>query len=119
MEAGAGERLLAQLQDPATTEAWRQTVDSTAPGFDQWIVDSVFGGTYQRAGLSLQERQIATLAALAALGGVEPQLDGHIETAARLGLDARQIAEIFVHLAPYIGLPRTIAALRRVAVASP
>lgn len=112
MNRDEGARTLSQLQDEATTRAWRRTVDAVAPGFDEWIVEAVFGGTYQRPGLTLRDRQIATLAALAALGGVDPQLEGHIRTGARVGLSEEEMAEVFVHLAPYIGLPRTMAALR-------
>lgn len=115
MDAELGARTLAELQDEATTRDWRATVDAAAPGFDSWVVEAVFGGTYQRPGLSLRDRQLATLGALAALGGVDPQLDGHIATARRLGITTEQVAEVFVHLAPYVGLPRTLAALRRVA----
>lgn len=111
----AGTATLAELQDAATTRAWRTTVDATAPGFDEWIVGAVFGGTYQRGDLSLRDRQLLTLGALAALGGVDPQLEGHVVTCLRIGMTTYEVAEAFVHLAPYVGLPRTLAALRTVA----
>lgn len=116
MDQEQGARMLEALQDEATIRAWRATTNAVAPGFDDWIVEAVFGGTYQRPGLALRDRQLATVAALAALGGVDPQLDGHIVTAAKVGIAPTEVAEVFVHLAPYIGLPRAMAALRRVAV---
>ncbi|RHA40736.1 carboxymuconolactone decarboxylase family protein [Cellulomonas rhizosphaerae] len=110
----AGAATLAALQDPTTTAAWSATADAEAPGFGDWIVRAVFGGTYQRGDLSLRDRQLLNLGALAALGGVDPQLDGHVRTCVRVGLSLEQVADAFVHLAPYVGLPRAMAALRAV-----
>jgi 4-carboxymuconolactone decarboxylase len=49
---------------------------------------------------------------LATLGGVDPQLTGHVKTSVRLGMTREEILEVFVHLAPYIGMPKTLAGLR-------
>jgi len=110
----AGRKRLAELQDEATTAGWRQTVDAAAPGFDEWIVGAVFGGTYQRDGLSSRDRQLLIIGALTAMGGVDPQLRGHFETSRRIGMTREEIAEALVHLVPYVGLPRVMAALRLV-----
>lgn len=93
-------------------------MDDLAPGFPDWIVTSLFGGTYQRAGLSLRDRQVANLAALSAMGGVEPQLAQHVRASRRVGMTSQEIVEVFVHLAPYIGVPKALAGLR-VAAATP
>lgn len=114
----AGASMLAELQDAETTEGWRSTVSAAAPGLDDWIVGAVFGGTYQRPALTLRDRQLLNLAALAALGGVDPQLVGHIRTCKRIGMTPEEIAEAVVHLIPYIGLPRALAALRLVSPAA-
>ena len=53
------------------------------------------------------------MAALAAMGGTEPQLSGHIKTAVDVaGMTPEEVAECFVHLMPYIGVPKTLAAMR-------
>ncbi|MGW6912652.1 carboxymuconolactone decarboxylase family protein [Kitasatospora sp. NPDC054939] len=108
----AGYRVLAELMDDPDQSATLPALDAQAPGFPDWIVTSLFGGTYQRPGLEPRERQLLTIAALAALGGVEPQLGAHIRGGLRTGLTAEQITESFVHLAPYIGVPKALAALR-------
>ena len=108
----AGYRLVEALQDEQTRQATFPELDRVAPGFPDWIVTALFGGTYQRDGLSLRDRQIANMAALATLGAVDPQLTGHIRTSLRIGLTAEEITEVFVHLAPYIGVPKALAALR-------
>ncbi|SHL50632.1 carboxymuconolactone decarboxylase family protein [Actinacidiphila paucisporea] len=108
----AGYRLMGELAGPETVEGTLAGLDALAPGFPDWIVTSLFGGTYQREGLALRDRQIATLAALTALGGVEPQLDDHVRNSLRIGVDAKEIIEVMVHLAPYVGVPRALAGLR-------
>jgi 4-carboxymuconolactone decarboxylase len=117
-DVAAGRERLGELQDDATTAAWRATVDAAAPGFDEWIVGAVFGGTYQRQGLTARDRQLLIIGALTALGGVDPQLSGHFETARRIGMSREEIAEALIHLVPYLGLPRVLAALRLVPEAS-
>lgn len=108
----AGYRLLGELAGPETIEGTLAGLDALAPGFPDWIVTSLFGGTYQRDGLALRDRQIATLAALTALGGVEPQLDDHVRNSLRIGVEASEIIEVMVHLAPYVGVPKALAGLR-------
>jgi len=111
-DLASGQKLLIELQDDATTRAWRATVSESVPGFDEWIVGAVFGGTYQRPGLSLRDRQLLTIGALTALGGVEPQLSGQFVSSVKIGMTREEIAESLVHLVPYVGLPRVMAALR-------
>lgn len=112
LDREAGYRLLDELQDEQTRQAALPGLERMAPGFPDWIVTSLFGGTYQREGLSPRDRQVANLAALTALGGVEPQLAGHIRTSLRIGMNEREITEVLVHLAPYVGVPKALAGLR-------
>ena len=114
----AGQELLAVLQDEETYAAAVPGLDELVPGFADWMVTALFGGTYQRGVLDLRERQVATLAALVALGSVEPQLVGHVRSALRLGLTREEVAEVVVHLAPYVGTPRALAGLRAVRAAT-
>ncbi|GAA4398733.1 hypothetical protein GCM10023088_83110 [Actinomadura verrucosospora] len=46
------------------------------------------------------------------MGGVDPQLAGHVRTCLRLGMAREEIVEALVHLAPYIGVPKALAGLR-------
>jgi len=108
-----GEKFVEETQSPESAAAWKQQLDAYAPGASDWVVDAVFGGTYQREGLELRDRQMLNMAALAAMGGTEPQLTGHIKTAVEVaGMSREDVAECFVHLMPYIGVPKTLAAMR-------
>lgn len=108
-----GEEFVEQTQSAESAAAWKQQLDEFAPGASDWVVEAVFGGTYQREGLELRDRQMLNIAALAAMGGVEPQLTGHIRTAVEVaGMSKNEVAECFVHLMPYLGVPKTLAAMR-------
>ena len=108
-----GEKFVEETQSPESAAAWKQQLDAYAPGASDWVVDAVFGGTYQREGLELRDRQMLNMAALAAMGGPEPQPTGHIKTAVEVaGMSREDVAECFVHLMPYIGVPKTLAAMR-------
>jgi 4-carboxymuconolactone decarboxylase len=117
LDRAEGHRLLDVLQDETTRQATLPALEDLAPGFADWVVTSLFGGTYQRPGLSLRDRQLLNLAALTALGGVDPQLTGHVRTCLRLGMTREEIIEAFVHLAPYVGVPKALAGLRVAAAA--
>ncbi|WP_222709590.1 carboxymuconolactone decarboxylase family protein [Microbispora sp. CSR-4] len=112
-----GYRLLGLLQDESYQRSLLPGLEEIVPGFPDWLVTALFGGTYLREGLSLRDRQLVNLAALTAVGGVDPQLAGHVRTSLRVGMNRQEILEVFVHLAPYIGVPRALAGLR-VAVAA-
>lgn len=111
LDREAGYALLADLAGPAAASTLAG-LDAVAPGFADWIVTALFGGTYQRPGLALRDRQVANLAALTALGGVEPQLGDHVRNSLRIGMTPEEITEVIVHLAPYVGVPKALAGLR-------
>jgi 4-carboxymuconolactone decarboxylase len=112
LDRDAGYRMLDLLQDESTQQATLPGLEQIAPGYADWIITALFGGTYLRDGLSLRDRQLINLAALTALGGVDPQLSGHVKTSLRVGMPRSEVIEVFVHLAPYIGVPKALAGLR-------
>jgi alkylhydroperoxidase/carboxymuconolactone decarboxylase family protein YurZ len=96
LDRAEGYRLLDVLQDELTQRATLPGLEQIAPGYADWIVTALFGGTYLREGLSLRDRQLINLATLTAVGGVDPQLSGHARTALRVGLTREQVIEVFV-----------------------
>jgi alkylhydroperoxidase/carboxymuconolactone decarboxylase family protein YurZ len=56
-----------------------------APDFARYLIEFPFGDIYTRPGLDLRARQIATVAALTALGTAMPQLKVHIHGALNVG----------------------------------
>ena len=77
----------------------------------RYIVEFAFGDIYDRKGLSFREREIATIAMLACLGGREPQLDVHIHAGLNVGLTEQEIEEVIIQTVPYAGFPSAINAM--------
>jgi 4-carboxymuconolactone decarboxylase len=77
-----------------------------------FLAANCFGDFYTRTGLGLKTRELLTFAMLAALGGCEPQLAGHVAGNLALGNDRRMLISTVTHLLPFIGYPRTLNTLR-------
>ena len=73
-----------------------------------------FGDYYTRDGLDLRTRELLTFAILAALGGCEPQLAGHVAGNLAVGNDRQVLIATITQLLPFIGYPRTLNALRMI-----
>lgn len=65
-----------------------------APTIDDYLKDHLFGDIFYRGVLTWKDREIATIAALSALGDVEPQLNAHIQVGKHNGLTDGQVEEI-------------------------
>jgi 4-carboxymuconolactone decarboxylase len=86
------ERGLAKLAE-VDGQTGQQVVNSLGD-LGRYIVEFAFGDIYSRPGLSLREREIATVAILTALGGREPQLRVHLEAALHVGITLQELEEI-------------------------
>ncbi len=65
-----------------------------APAIDQYLKEHLFADIFARGVLTHQEREIATISALASMKGTESQLNSHIQMGKNTGLKDDQIAEI-------------------------
>lgn len=104
-----GRDILARL-DTGNEERLRALFDEVAPGMTE-IILGFFGDVYARPGLSLRDRMLVTLSAIAALGHAQPQLAAHVRNALNIGLTPEEIAEIFMQIAGYAGFPASLNAL--------
>lgn len=77
-----------------------------------------FGDHYTRTGLDLQTRELVTLSLLAALGGCDAQVKGHVAANLHLGNNRALLIDVITQLLPLIGYPRTLNALRAIAEAT-
>ncbi|HEY4079424.1 MAG TPA: carboxymuconolactone decarboxylase family protein [Burkholderiaceae bacterium] len=115
-----GRERLAQV-DGAAGLAVVEALAASFPDFADYIVEFPFGDIYSRPGLGLREREIATVAALCAMGNAAPQLEVHIHAALHVGCTAQEIVETLMQMAVYAGFPAALnglAAARRVFAAS-
>jgi 4-carboxymuconolactone decarboxylase len=72
--------------------------------FQDFITRYAWGEVWSRPGLSRAERSMVTLAALVVLRQ-ETELAMHVRAALRNGLTPDQIAEVFLHVGIYAGVP--------------
>jgi 4-carboxymuconolactone decarboxylase len=70
-----------------------------APAIDEYLKTHLFGDIFARDNLDWQSRELATVGALSALPGVEPQLESHIRISMNVGLTAAQLTELASALA--------------------
>lgn len=92
-------------------EAVIRSLDDICPDLGKYIVEFAFGDIYSGSELSLQEREIVTVASLLTLGGCEPQLEVHINGALNTGIQPEKIIAIFLQCIPYAGFPRVLNAV--------
>jgi 4-carboxymuconolactone decarboxylase len=95
IDGGAGERVIASLQD-------------IAPDLARYTIEFPFGDIYSRPGLDLKSREVATVAALTALGHAAPQLKVHINAALNVGCTRTEIIEVIIQMAVYAGFPAAL-----------
>jgi 4-carboxymuconolactone decarboxylase len=95
IDGEAGERVMASLQD-------------IAPDLARYTIEFPFGDVYCRPGLDLKSREIATVAALTALGNAAPQLQVHINAALNVGCTRTEIIEVIIQMAVYAGFPAAL-----------
>lgn len=95
IDGKAGENVIESLKD-------------IAPDLAKYTIEFPFGDIYSRPGLDLKSREIATVAALTALGNATPQLKVHINAALNVGCSKEEVVEIIIQMAVYAGFPAAL-----------
>lgn len=67
-----------------------------------------YGDIFSRENLDPQMRQIATIAALTAIGTAQPQLLFHIKAGLNIGLSKEEITETIILMTVYAGFPAAL-----------
>jgi len=98
IDGAAGENVITALKD-------------ISPDFADLLIEFPFGDVYSREGLDLKSREIATVAALTAMGTAGPQLKVHVRGALNVGCTQREIVEIMIQMAVYAGFPSALNGL--------
>jgi len=105
-----GKRALAEIDGEAGHKVIAALAD-IAPDFANYVFEFSFGDIYSRPGLDLRSREIATVAALTAMGTATPQLKVHIEAGLNVGLTKDEIIEVIMQMAVYAGFPAALNGL--------
>jgi 3-oxoadipate enol-lactonase len=95
---------------PVATARVREASPVLADGVEQFI----FADVFSRSGLPARERELLTVAVLAAIGGADNQLGVHVPAALVCGADPDELIQLCEQIAPYAGFPRALNALRAV-----
>lgn len=95
IDGEAGERVIDSLKD-------------IAPDLGRYTIEFPFGDVYSRPGLDLKSREIATVAALTALGNAAPQLKVHIHGALNVWCSRQEIVKVIIQMAVYAGFPAAL-----------
>lgn len=95
-------------------EAGQQVIESLqdiCPDLAKYTIEYPFGDIYSRPGLDLKSREIATVAALTALGNCAPQLKVHLNAALNVGCNEEEIKEVILQMSVYAGFPSALNAM--------
>ena len=85
-----------------------ESLRDIAPELAEWVTDFAYGDVVSRPQLPLTTRELATVAALTALGNAQPQLKAHIKGALNAGCSPREVVEVIMQMAVYAGFPAAI-----------
>jgi 4-carboxymuconolactone decarboxylase len=86
-------------------------VGRIAPDIARLVYEFAYGDIVSRPGLDVKSRQLATLAALVAMGNARPQLKAHIHGSMNVGWTRKQVIEVIMQLIVYCGFPAALNAL--------
>lgn len=95
IDGSAGTKVIESLQD-------------VSPDLGRYIIEYPFGDVYSREALNNRTREIAVVAALAAMGNAQPQLKVHIHAALNVGISPLEISEIMILMSVYAGFPAAL-----------
>lgn len=105
-------RQLADRLNPGLEAVLADRYDLDVPEFAETLIEFAYGRLYSRPGLDLKTRQLATVAALTALGGqTGPQLKINIQHTIAAGATRQEIFEVILQMAVYGGMPAAINGL--------
>ncbi|OQX17724.1 MAG: carboxymuconolactone decarboxylase [Desulfobulbaceae bacterium A2] len=105
-----GRTQLARL-NPLAEANLHASLDDIAPDMPGLVTGFAYGDIYARPGLAPPDRQVATIAALTALGTAESQLKFHIDGGLNIGLSPQEIVETLYVTTVFAGFPAGLNAL--------
>ena len=92
-------------------DAQLKTADDFNRPFQEFITEYCWGAVWGREGLDRAQRSMLNLAMISALNRPH-ELKAHIRGALNNGLSREQIAEIFLQVAIYAGVPAAVDSFR-------
>lgn len=98
-------------QTGSTQDERRNRAAEVAPDFVRTAVGFTYGDIFARPGLDLRVREMAAIAAFAALGRSTLQLRQHVEAALHVGWSKEEVIEVLIQTAAHAGVAMAIDAI--------
>jgi 4-carboxymuconolactone decarboxylase len=105
-----GKALLDRI-NPDNARRLEENLEKIAPDMSRFVCEFAYGDVYSRPGLDVKSRELATVAALTALGNAPLQLKSHIDGALNAGWSRQEIVEAIMQMAVYAGFPAALNGL--------
>ncbi|MBB5867766.1 4-carboxymuconolactone decarboxylase [Allocatelliglobosispora scoriae] len=105
-----GLRVLQSMEEPRVVQGFLDALGGASPDLADLLLGFVCADLIDRPGLSVREKELITLAVIAAQGGADRMLATHVGAARHLGISDEDILAVFIHVAGYAGFPRAITA---------
>lgn len=102
-----GEKELSKL-DSLQVDRLKNAYNDFSPELVKMTLEFGYADIFSRDNLDPKHRQIATIAALTALGNAQPQLKFHINAGLNIGLTVENVKEIMLLMSVYAGFPSAI-----------
>jgi 4-carboxymuconolactone decarboxylase len=97
--------------NPDNARRLEENLKDIAPDMARFVCEFAYGDVYSRPGLDVKSRELATVAALTALGNAPLQLKSHIDGALNAGWSRQEIVETIMQMAVYAGFPAALNGL--------
>ena len=101
-----------EMQTKLVGQPVKGEVFEFAPAIDQFLKEHLFGDIFGRDNLDWKNRELATISALAVLGGVENQLRSHFRVGMYNGLTEAQLTNLLSIIQSKVGAKEADAASR-------
>ncbi len=96
------------LLDENQVQHLQQTFKDISPDLAKLVIEFGFADILSRSALDFKQREMATIAALTAMGTAPSQLKFHIKAGLNIGVSQAEIREIMILMSVYAGFPAAI-----------
>lgn len=100
------------MSEKIVQTAGRDQLGEFAPLFAHFNDDILFGEEWNSQSIDLKTRSIITVVALVSSGITDSSLIYHLQNSKAYGVTKEEIADIFTHIAFYVGRPKGWAAFK-------